>query len=60
VNKSLPLKEMDSEESGKKKMETIFVSLGFFEDKKENSKSINIRTIVKKKKKKKRKKKEPK
>jgi hypothetical protein len=36
VNKSLPLKEMDSEESGKKKMETIFVSLGFFEDKKEN------------------------
>jgi hypothetical protein len=35
-------KEMDSEESGKKKRETIFISLGFFEEKKEKSKSIKI------------------
>jgi hypothetical protein len=36
------IKETDSSESGKKKREAIFISLRFFEEKKEKPKSINI------------------
>jgi hypothetical protein len=39
------IKETDSSESGKKKREAIFISLRFFEEKKEKPKSINIQSV---------------